>query len=578
VDANELLRIDKLRVEFPSRRGTFVAVDALDLDVARGEIHGLVGESGAGKSTVGNAIMGLLEPPGRITGGEIRLNGKRIDAMDAAAMRMLRGRKVGMIFQDPLTSLNPLLTVEQQLVETMMLHLQVDHAAASRQAVELLDQVGIPRPGERVKQYPHQFSGGMRQRVVIALALCSNPDLIIADEPTTALDVSIQSQILDLIKSLCRERSLGVILITHDIGVIAETTDRVAVMYRARVVERGATAKVLHAPEHEYTRALISAVPRPDVRLHRFPVVSYIEDGGEARGPIDISGHWLGRFDASERHRGELARIEGVSMNFTLRRSMFPSRRTFFTAVDDVSFQVGAGEVFGLVGESGSGKSTVARIIAGIHHPSAGRLLYAGTDLTAQRLAGARRSHQRHIQMIFQDPFSSLNPRMRVRNIIAEPMLFHRLVASRAEASEVVDDLLEHVGLGREAGVKFPHEFSGGQRQRISIARALATRPRLLICDEPTSALDVSIQAQILNLLKDLQQELELTMLFISHDLPVIRQMCDRVGVMQNGKLLEVAPTEQLFEQPQHAHTRELMRLMPRLHALAPPQAVGASA
>jgi peptide/nickel transport system ATP-binding protein len=416
----------------------------------------------------------------------------------------------------------------------------------------------------------------MRQRVVIALALCSNPDLIIADEPTTALDVSIQSQILELIKSLCRERSLGVILITHDIGVIAETTDRVAVMYRARVVERGATAQVLHAPEHEYTRALISAVPRPDVRLRRFPVVSYIEDGGEARGPIDISGHWLGRFDASERYRGELARIEGVSMNFTLKRSMIPSRRTYVTAVDDVSFQVGAGEVFGLVGESGSGKSTVARIIAGIYHPSAGRLLYAGTDLTAQRLSGARRSHQRHIQMIFQDPYSSLNPRMRVRNIIAEPMLFHRLVASRAEANEVVDDLLEHVGLGREAGVKFPHEFSGGQRQRISIARALATRPRLLICDEPTSALDVSIQAQILNLLKDLQEELELTMLFISHDLPVIRQMCDRVGVMQNGKLLEVAATEQLFENPQHAHTRELMRLMPRLDALAPPEAVGA--
>ena len=509
--------------------------------------------------------------PACVTGGEIWLDGARIEAMDAPAMRALRGRKVGMIFQDPLTSLNPLLTVEQQLVETMALHLNVDDASARKQAVELLDQVGIPRPAERITQYPHQFSGGMRQRVVIALALCSNPELIIADEPTTALDVSIQSQILELIKTLCRDRQLGVILITHDIGVIAETTDRVAVMYRGRVVERGATGQVLHAPAHDYTRALISAVPRPDVRLRRFPVVNYIEDAGEElRAGIDIGSHWLGRSEASERHTGELARVEDVSMNFTLRRSIFPSRRTYFPALEQVSFSVAAGEVFGLVGESGSGKSTVARIISGIYQPSAGSVFYAGTDLTAERRAGSHRSHRRHIQMIFQDPYSSLNPRMRVRSIIAEPMLFHRLVASRAEASDVVDDLLEHVGLGRDAGLKFPHEFSGGQRQRISIARALATRPRLLICDEPTSALDVSIQAQILNLLKDLQEALDLTMLFISHDLPVIRQMCDRVGVMQGGRLLEVSPTEQLFEQPQHEHTRELMRLMPRLDALAP--------
>jgi peptide/nickel transport system ATP-binding protein len=572
MNAKELLRIKKLRVEFPSRRGTFVAVDDIDLDVARGEIHGLVGESGAGKSTVGNAIMDLLEPPGRIAGGEIWLDGKRIDAMDASTMRMLRGRKVGMIFQDPLTSLNPLLTVEQQLVETMLLHLNMDEGEAKKQAVGLLEQVGIPMPAERIKQYPHQFSGGMRQRVVIALALCSNPDLIIADEPTTALDVSIQSQILELIKRLCRERELGVILITHDIGVIAETSDRVAVMYRGRVVERGTTAQVLHAPAHDYTRALISAVPRPDVRLDRFPNVSYIEDNGRGHVPIDISNHWLGRFDANERHRGELTKVDALCMDFVLKRSILPKRRRYLTAVDNVSFAVKAGEVFGLVGESGSGKSTVARIISGIYQPTGGRVFYAGSDLTAERRAGSKRSHRRHIQMIFQDPFSSLNPRMRVRKIIAEPMLFHHLVATRAEANDVVDDLLEHVGLGREAGLKFPHEFSGGQRQRISIARALATRPRLLICDEPTSALDVSIQAQILNLLKDLQEELDLTMLFISHDLPVIRQMCDRVGVMQGGQLLEVAPTEQLFEEPQHAHTRELMRLMPRLDSLARPQ------
>ena len=604
-----LLDVNDLRVEFPSRRGTLVAVDGVSLAVEPGEVLGVVGESGAGKSTVGNAVIGLLEPPGEMTAGEVRLAGRRIDDLDGAGKRRLRGKRIGMIFQDPLTSLNPLQTVERQLVETIDLHLGTGEAEGRRHAVELLRQVGIPEPELRVKQYPHQFSGGMRQRVVIALALCAEPDVIIADEPTTALDVSIQAQILDLMRALCRERSVGMMIITHDMGVIADISDRVAVMYRGRLVEQGATAKILGDPDHEYTRSLISAVPRPDVKLVRFPLVTYLEDAKETPRRIDVERHWLGQTrdfgdgagGAAEagigagpraegrRDRGSgpdgagrggadggggsrtppLVSLEGLHMRFTTRSSFLARNRVYLDAVKDVSLDVHEGETFGLVGESGSGKSTVARMICGLHTPAAGVIRFAGTDLTALRREADLDPFRRQMQMIFQDPYSSLNPRMRVMDIVAEPIRFHRLAGRREEVEAVVMDLLEVVGLGAAAAARYPHEFSGGQRQRISIARALATRPRFLICDEPTSALDVSIQAQILNLLKDLQALLRLTMLFISHDLPVIRQMCDRVGVMQGGRLCEVKPTEDLFERPEHDYTRRLLRLMPKLDALS---------
>ena len=603
-----LLDVNDLRVEFPSRRGTLVAVDGVSLAVEPGEVLGVVGESGAGKSTVGNAVIGLLEPPGEMTAGEVRLAGRRIDDLDGAGKRRLRGKRIGMIFQDPLTSLNPLQTVERQLVETIDLHLGTGEAEGRRRAVALLRQVGIPEPELRVKQYPHQFSGGMRQRVVIALALCAEPDVIIADEPTTALDVSIQAQILDLMRALCKERSVGMMIITHDMGVIADISDRVAVMYRGRLVEHGATAKILGDPDHDYTRSLISAVPRPDVKLVRFPLVTYIEDAGETPRRIDVERHWLGQArdfgdgagagagDGAEAGAGAGARaggsrgggsgpdraagggaegrtplvsLEGLHMRFTTRSSFLKRNRVYLDAVKDVSLDVHEGETFGLVGESGSGKSTVARMICGLHTPAAGVIRFAGTDLTALRREADLDPFRRQMQMIFQDPYSSLNPRMRVMDIVAEPIRFHRLAGRREEVEGIVMDLLEVVGLGAAAAARYPHEFSGGQRQRISIARALATRPRFLICDEPTSALDVSIQAQILNLLKDLQALLRLTMLFISHDLPVIRQMCDRVGVMQGGRLCEVKPTEDLFERPEHDYTRRLLRLMPKLEALS---------
>ncbi|MEO1601425.1 MAG: ABC transporter ATP-binding protein, partial [Pseudomonadota bacterium] len=410
-----------------------------------------------------------------------------------------------------------------------------------------------------------QFSGGMRQRVVIALALCADPEAIIADEPTTALDVSIQAQILELLKSLVRERGVGMILITHDMGVIAETADRVAVMYRGDVVEVGPTSKILQDADHPYTRSLIAAVPRADAKIHRFPVVEYIEKEEVAREAIDLSTHWLGEGRRTGSADGPLVQVEELTKFFGSISVI--GRRKGLTAVDTVSFDIAEGESFGIVGESGSGKSTIARMISGIYSTTSGRIRFDGAELTAIRDRTEMNRHRRQMQMIFQDPYSSLNPRLRVLDIVAEPIRFHGLAEGRA-VEAIVRDLLEHVGLGAAAALKYPHEFSGGQRQRISIARALATRPRFLICDEPTSALDVSIQAQILNLLKDLQEELGLTLLFISHDLPVIRQMCDRVGVMKSGQMLEIAPTEQLFEAPAHEYTRHLLELMPRMERI----------
>lgn len=562
-----LLEVKNLRIEYPSRHGVHVAVKSLSFNIERGEIVGVVGESGAGKSTVGNAVIDLLSPPGLIASGDVFLDGEKISGLSPEQMRQVRGSKIGFIFQDPMTSLNPLFTVEHQLTETIHANMKVTEEEAYQRALSLMKQVGIPQPENRLKQYPHQFSGGMRQRVVIAIALAGEPDLIIADEPTTALDVSIQDQILSLIRELCIKNNVGCMLVTHDMGVVSNVTDRVAVMYRGDLVEFGPTDKVLGAPDHSYTRSLISAVPRSDKKLDRFPLVSYIEEASELK-PLDVKNHWLGQSQDNRQYTGPLLTVENVNLRFTTKDSLFESRREYVQASNDVSFEVFEGETFGLVGESGSGKSTIARVIAGLYAPNSGKVCFEGIDLTALKSENERRPMRRQMQMVFQNPYTSMNPRMKIFDIIAEPIRFHKLTRSEAETRQIVHDLLEHVGLGKMAGVKYPHEFSGGQRQRISIARALATRPRLLICDEPTSALDVSVQAQILNLLKDLQDELNLTMLFISHDLPVIRQMCDRVGVMQMGTLLEVAPTEQLFKSPQHQYSQHLISLMPEFTGL----------
>ena len=564
----ELLKITNLNVEFPTRRGRLQAVRGVNLTVKAGEVLGLVGESGAGKSTIGNAIIDLLEAPGQISGGSILFEGEELRGRSEFEMRHLRGNRIGMIFQDPQTSLNPLMTVGAQLAETIEKTNDLHGSEVESRAIELLEQVGITEAKARLSAYPHQFSGGMRQRVVIALALAGDPDLIIADEPTTALDVSIQAQILDLIKQLCRQRSLGVIIVTHDIGVIANIADRVAVMYRGEVVETGDVAQILGAPQHKYTKSLIAAVPRADQKLERFSSVDYIEGGDVAMRRIDIQTHWLGQ-SLRERVKGKAIEVENLDLSFTLQKSILKRNRRMLKAVDNVSFTVNEGETFGLVGESGSGKSTVARLIAGLYRPDSGQVRVIGQDVVSQPSSKDAREARRALQMIFQDPYSSLNARMRVLDIVAEPIRFYKLTSSEAETRKIVGDLLDHVGLGARAALRYPHEFSGGQRQRISIARALASRPRILICDEPTSALDVSVQATILNLLKDLQQELGLTMLFISHDLPVVRQMCDRIAVMRHGAICEVSDIEALFSAPSHEYSRHLLSLMPRMDLLS---------
>jgi peptide/nickel transport system ATP-binding protein len=560
-----LLEITDLDIEFPTRRGVIKAARGVSLTVAPGEVLGVVGESGAGKSTIGNAIMDLLQPPGRVAAGKIIFEGQNLRDLDAEAMRKIRGAKIGMIFQDPQTSLNPLLTIGAQLIESIRTSRGMRESEAKAEAVRLLEAVGIPHAAPRLKAYPHEFSGGMRQRVVIALALSGDPDLIVADEPTTALDVSIQKQILELIKDLCRARDLGVILITHDIGVIAEIADRVTVMYRGQVVETGTTQQVLTAPVHDYTKSLIAAVPRADRKLDRFASVDYIEGGDVASRKIDIKSHWLGAALSEDEQAGPVIDAQDLELSFVLERAFLKRNRKLLKAVDHVSLTIKRGETFGLVGESGSGKSTVARIIAGLHIQDQGRVSILGQQVQGKRRNEAERAVDQKLQMIFQDPYSSLNGRMKVLDVVAEPIRFYKLTSSETETRQIVRDLLDHVGLGGDAAMRYPHEFSGGQRQRISIARALAARPRILICDEPTSALDVSIQAQILNLLKDLQEELQLTMLFISHDLPVIRQMCDRVAVMKGGQLVEVTQTEHLFQNPQHDYSKELIDLMPRM-------------
>ncbi len=562
------LAIENLRVEYPqSVGGLLVAVDGVSLTIAPGEIHAVVGESGAGKTTVANALIGLIEKPGRVVGGTMRIGGALLDPATGRGDGVQLGRDIGVIFQDPMTSLNPLFTIESQLTETMRFHLGLSQAEARVRALELLKAVGIPEPERRLQSYPHQLSGGQRQRVVIAAALSCNPRLLVADEPTTALDVSIQAQILALIKDLAKTRGLGVMLVTHNMGVVAETAHSVTVMLRGKAVEQGPVEQVLGHPQHSYTKALLAAVPRLDRKLNRFAVLTSEKSTAAHAARQAIAGKLPVKRTIGD---GPLLAVDNLTVDYVTRGWLPGSKGRSMRAVDGVSFDIRAGEALGLVGESGCGKTTVASVIAGLVKPSAGRVLYAGDPIVGEGAGKVSRQGSRQaLQMIFQDPYASLNPRMRIGAILAEPVLFYRLAGRRAEAAEDAALLLEAVGLEREHARRFPFAFSGGQRQRISIARALGARPRLLICDEPTSSLDVSVQAQILNLIKDLRDSTGLTLLLISHDLAVVRQMCDRVAVMQAGRIVEIADSEVLFENPQHAYTRELLSLVPRVDRIA---------
>ena len=556
-----MLKVKNLTVKFPSRFGDITAIEDVAMSIASGEIHGLVGESGAGKSTVGAAIIGLLQAPGFVADGQMTLADTDLRNLTAVEAHNMRGKRISMIFQDPQTSLNPLMRVEDQLIETIQAHEDISSKDARARAVEILEEIGIQNASERIKAYPHQFSGGMRQRVVIALALSTNPEVIIADEPTTALDVAVQSQVLDLIKELATNRKIGFMLITHDIGVIAQVADRVSVMRYGKVLESGTTAQVLGDPQHPYTQALLDSVPPLDRKIDRFRVPE--EESNPSQK--DVGNH-------AERWLLEGVMQENVGLKVENLRVEFPGVRTSlwrkpdsFTALHDISFDVKPGSILGLVGESGSGKSTLAKAITGLVNPTAGHMALGAETLPPGKLRTRIHPSRQIVQMIFQDPYSSLNPRHRISAILSEPLWLYGLVNDGGERRELARAMLDLVGMAPEDLDKYPHQFSGGQRQRIAVARALLARPRFLICDEPTSALDVSIQAEMLNLLKDLHAKFGLTILFISHNLAVVRQMSDDMVVLRNGRIEEFGRAQNVYQNPKSEYTRELLELTPVL-------------
>jgi peptide/nickel transport system ATP-binding protein len=552
-----LLSVRGLTTSFRHSNGWRDAVRNLSFDIAAGETVALVGESGSGKSVTALSIMRLLLEGRSRTEGEILFAGQDLATLDEDAMRHVRGGELSMIFQEPMTSLNPIFTVGQQIAEAITCHSDMSLREARAEAVRLLEKVRIPHAASRYDEYPHQFSGGMRQRVMIAMALAASPRLLIADEPTTALDVTIQGQILDLIKTLQDEEGMSVLFITHDMGVVAEMADRTVVMYRGEAVEADTTDDIFHRGEHPYTRALIAAVPKLGAMKGRawpatFPTVDLVT--GLMNPERDMVA-------TVETQRPPVLEVKNLSTRFSVRSGLFGRKSGAIHAVEDVSFSLLAGETLSIVGESGCGKSTVARSITRLVQPTSGSVRVDGMDAMALKGEGLR-AMRRTVQMVFQDPFSSLNPRMSVGAAVMEPYLEHRL-GSSAEARDKAAGLLGRVGLSADMMERYPHEFSGGQRQRVAIARALMLDPTIIIADEAVSALDVSIKAQVCNLLMELQDSLDLAYLFISHDMAVVERVSHRVAVMYLGEIVEIGPRAAVFENPQHAYTRRLMKAVP---------------
>ena len=584
LDNNILLEVKNLKTQFKTENGTVTAVDDISFTIKKGETIGIVGESGSGKSVTSLSIMKLLpESFSEIVNGEIWFNSPKEGPIDLVQrsnkeMRRIRGKEISMIFQEPMTSLNPVYKCGDQLVEAILLHSKFNKKIAKEMVIELFDVVQLPDPKRVFGSYPHEISGGQKQRVMIAMAMVCNPSLLIADEPTTALDVTVQKNILDLMRSLRDDIETSIIFITHDFGVVADIADRVIVMYKGKIVEQGTTWDIFSNPQHPYTKGLLSCRPSLEMNLKKLPTISdfmYVNYDNETVRIDDFNlkeGGFLMETEDLERaakqkeamYSGEACyKVENLKVHFDTEKNFLGKVTKIVKAVDNISFEVYKGETLGLVGESGCGKTTLGRALLGLIPATGGKVITDGVDLL--KLSHSQwRTRRKDLQIIFQDPYSSLNPRKSIGNSIIEPMKVHNIFKTDSECKQKAFELLEKVGLNRDQYNRFPHEFSGGQRQRVCIARALAVNPSFIICDESVSALDVSVQAQVLNLLNDLKEEFQFTYIFVSHDLSVVKFMSDRILVMNKGKIEELDFAENIYQNPKSEYTKKLIISIPQ--------------